>query len=90
MRTKSRYTAVVIAVLILILPFFIAHHADHDCTGDDCPVCAVIYSFERIMGGAGSVQTAVSLVFCAAVCPAVCIPVMSAVTPVMLKVRLLN
>ena len=93
MRHKSRISvisAVLTAFLILFTPFFIALHADHECTGEDCPVCAVTVSFERIMGGSQPVKTAAAVAFFAVVCALLYTSVTGAVTPVILKVRLLN
>ena len=93
MRHKSRISvisAVLTAFLILFAPFFIALHADHECTGEDCAVCAVMAGFEHIMGGSQPVKTAAAAVSAAAVCALLYASVTGAVTPVILKVRLLN
>lgn len=35
--------------LVLFSSFFIEAAADHDCEGDDCPVCALIHICESFM-----------------------------------------
>ncbi len=42
--------------------FFIALHADHDCMGEDCPICACIQQCEKTMRGTGSDMIAISAV----------------------------
>lgn len=39
----SQICAFIIAVLLLSLLSFDFFHADHDCSGTDCPICAVIH-----------------------------------------------
>ena len=37
--------------IILFSAYFIAEHADHDCGGDDCPVCACLRQCEMMIRG---------------------------------------
>ncbi len=97
-KTKQRGAACIMAVMMLLVvllsSFFIAVHADHDCTGEDCPICASIQHCENAIRGIGSGVTAVS---------AVIVPVLISLllisggvalfqfdTPVSTKVRLNN
>lgn len=45
--TKKRIMAVILTALVLIVmvssSLYIAEHADHDCTGEDCSICQQIY-----------------------------------------------
>lgn len=45
-KTKRRlFSALLILLIIFVLVasyFFILHETRHDCTGDDCPVCALV------------------------------------------------
>ncbi|MCR4739541.1 MAG: hypothetical protein K5886_04680 [Lachnospiraceae bacterium] len=52
----------IMLVLVLFSSLFIALHADHDCTGEDCPICACIQQCENNIRGAGSDITAASAV----------------------------
>ena len=95
---RIRITALIMAVMMLVVmlvsSFFIAAHADHDCTGGDCPICACIQQCENTIRGIGGGITAES---------AVIIPVLISLlimsfgvpsfqwdTPVSAKVRLNN
>ena len=44
--TKKRILTAVLAALVLAVmlssSLFIIEHADHDCTGEDCPICRTI------------------------------------------------
>ena len=48
MKKRNCITAAVLAVLfaltILTSSVFIISHADHDCTGEDCPICEQVYA----------------------------------------------
>ena len=39
--------------MVLFSTFFIVSHADHDCTGEECPVCACIQQCENILHSTG-------------------------------------
>lgn len=73
--------------------FVLAHEADHDCGGGDCPVCALLArcaeNLQRLGSGvppAPLLPAAAAIVFAAAWTVSVRRPVPS--TPVSLKVRL--
>ncbi len=94
---KAVEAGIMAAMMLLVMflsSFFIAEHADHDCTGEDCPICACIQQCENNIRGIGSGITATS---------AVIIPVLFVLhiisyfasslqdaTPVSAKVRLNN
>ena len=61
-RITSGIMAVMMLVVMLVSSFFIAAHADHDCTGEDCPVCAFIQQCENNIRGAGGGITYISVV----------------------------
>ena len=48
--------AVVFAVIfvVLISSFFVAAETNHDCTGEDCPVCACIHQAEQNLKNLGT------------------------------------
>ncbi len=86
--------AVMMLLMMLFSSFFLAAHADHDCTGEDCPICVCMHQCENIIRGAGNGIAAMS---------AVIVPVLLSVlllslgvcfvqedTPVSEKVRLNN
>ena len=53
MRTSKRTGALLLCLgLVLVLSVsaaFIAHEADHDCSGENCPVCLAIASNIRLL-----------------------------------------
>lgn len=67
MRIVAGVMSLALTFLVLFSSFFIAKEADHDCTGEDCPVCVCLQLCEKTLHqiGAG-----------AAVCIAVIIPVL--------------
>lgn len=50
-------TAIIIGLMMLVLvlfsSFYIAAEADHDCCGEDCPICVCIHQCENILRGIG-------------------------------------
>ncbi len=86
--------AAVMLMIVLFSSFFIAAHADHECDGRDCPVCACIQQCEKNLRGFGDGMTAgISavmplLVFLLSVSIPVCS--LTGATPVSQKVRLNN
>ena len=38
-------TAFLVTAVLLLSGFFIVTHIEHECTGEDCPVCAGLSSF---------------------------------------------
>ena len=55
---SGKITAIFLILAVLLFLFvstyFIAYEADHECTGDDCPVCALIQMSENILRQLGS------------------------------------
>ena len=41
------FTAVMVAVLLLLSGFFIITHTEHECIDEDCPVCTQMESCEH-------------------------------------------
>lgn len=70
MDDRTRITAVLMLFVVLLFllasAWFIAHEADHDCTGEDCPVCALIRISEnnlrQLGSGAPAAAAAVSFI----------------------------
>ena len=82
--------AMTLLAVVLFSAFFLAVEANHDCTGEDCRICSVMACFEHIMGGSAPAEKAVTMPAAEVLCTVICIAVIGAVTPVMLKDRLLN
>ncbi len=96
-RDARRITAGIIGLLMLVTmlfsAFYIAAEINHDCSGEDCPVCACIQQCENTLRGVGngtplpvSVIGISLILLITACCPAV----ISQDTPVSRKVRLNN
>ncbi len=93
-KTAAGIMAIMMLLVMLSSAYFLAAHADHDCDGEDCPVCACIHQCENLIRGVGD---------CAAAVSAVLLPVfltflflscgigpMIGDTPVSMKVRMNN
>lgn len=63
LRTTAILMIFVVLMFLMLSVFFIAHEADHDCTGEDCPVCALIQmcedSLRHLVNGAPAAAAAV-------------------------------
>lgn len=87
----------IVILMLSVMVFsvmFIVSETDHDCTGEDCPVCALIQQCEQTVRsiGGGASAAAVSLLFSAFIIAAFPIPFITILcyTPVSLKIRLNN
>ncbi len=95
---KKRIMAVFLAALVLLViassSLYIAEHADHHCTGEDCPICAHIYLCTQTLKtlSLAVIAAVVFFAFSALLYIAIrrtetaCVPQ----TPVSLKVKLTN
>jgi len=96
--TKKRIMAAFLAALVLFVmassSIYIAGHADHDCIGEDCPICQQIYLCTQTLRTLSFAVVAASVAFLLSVLlrgsikpvEAACVPH----TPVSLKVKLTN
>ena len=61
--SKRRYISILTGILFLFITFaslfFIAKEETHECTGQDCPICACIHQAEHILNHLGSDMSAV-------------------------------
>lgn len=61
--SKRRYISMLTGILFLFITvaslFFIAKEETHECTGQDCPICACIHQAEHILNHLGSDMSAV-------------------------------
>lgn len=91
------YAALLAAIFVLVVlssSIFIIEHADHDCTGEDCPICEQLFAcaqnLKRLTNAAAAVVVAVALV----ILPRAVIRRLAAVyvfgSPIALKVKLSN
>lgn len=59
----KRFAAGVMGLMMLVIAlfsaFYIAAEAGHDCTGEDCPVCACVQQCEKTLHGIGVPASAV-------------------------------
>ncbi len=94
---KRMITGVMVLMMLatmLFSAFFIAEEADHDCTGEDCPICTLVEQCENTLRGFGggilSQLSGVISVLFLLITAASLIVVLSQDTPVSRKVRLNN
>lgn len=93
-RSLSCIMAFMMLLVMLFSAFFIVSHTDHDCTGEDCPICACISGCENILYGSGDS----SILLAAGILPVVLLVtsivfsycVVISGTPVSAKVRMNN
>ena len=50
-RKLAGIMAIMMLFVMLFSAIFIASHLDHDCTGDDCPICECICQCENLLHG---------------------------------------
>ena len=98
MTKARRITNVVLAVLVFAAVtfslFMIARGADHDCIGENCPVCAVIALCRNTLKYLGGALTAAAVLLACLRSAQYSVPSFragySSQTPISLKVKLLN
>ncbi|MBR1676709.1 MAG: hypothetical protein IJ706_05295 [Clostridia bacterium] len=70
-RTNKKIYLFLVGVIVFMLAvsrLFVLSEKDHDCQGEDCPVCAIISVLEKTVAaavGAIVVAAAFKFVFCA-------------------------
>lgn len=65
-RVIALLTAVVLLAVLIFSLTFVVSHLDHDCTGEDCPVCAEIgaaLNVIRVISGAAACAACVFLLY---------------------------
>ena len=60
-RILAGVLAVAVLLALLLSAFYLAAEADHDCTGDDCPVCALLHQCEHLLRGYAAVAVAAAV-----------------------------
>ena len=96
-KLKKIIAYIIIFMMLSFLLFssiFIIKNADHDCIGDDCPVCHFIHVCENILKNLDTGKTAQSfslfnILFCFNLLTFVFYSILKT-TPIMEKVRLDN
>jgi len=93
-RTFAAITAIAMLLVILLAGIFIILEADHDCEGEDCPVCECMEQCQATLHQLGSVTVTgkavlfpILLLIVLSVHIAAVLPKQ---TPVSIKVRLNN
>ncbi len=93
LRITAGIMGLMMLVVVVFSAFYIAAEADHDCSGEDCPICACIHHCENTLRGfcSGIAQiSAVAPVFLILPAAAFGIAAVSQDTLVSRKVRLNN
>ncbi len=94
----NRIAAGIMALLMLFIMlfsvFYIAAESDHDCTGEDCPICACIGQCENTLHQIGDVIASCAVVILPIIYMHVSICLFAVIFPqetlVSIKVRLNN
>lgn len=93
-KITSIFLILVLLLFLFVSTYFIAYEADHECTGEDCPVCALIQMSEnslRQLGSGASAAAAVSSLFILILVMQTCTgDSITLPTPVSRKIRLNN
>ncbi|MBQ6552504.1 MAG: hypothetical protein IJL83_02685 [Clostridia bacterium] len=92
-RVIATVLAVVFALAVALSLVFIAAEADHDCSGEDCPVCELLALCRGVLRGvlaAAFVCLAAAALRTAALSRSARSALRAAITPASLKVKLLN
>ncbi len=91
-RTIAGIMAAMMLVVMLFSGIFIIEHADHECSGEDCPICESIQLCESMLPGLGIgiPEAGMQFIPLVAILVIISIPVCSVIadTPVSNKVRL--
>ena len=97
MTRSKRFAAGIIILMMLsflmLSSVFIAHEADHDCCGEDCPICEFIQQCENTVRGEFLFSSGISVIIPVLfVIFSVCLAADAFVkaTPVSRKIRLNN
>ncbi len=98
MKKRNRIIALLLAVIVLFVMAFslavVAAEADHECCGEDCPICEIIAICENNIKGLSLILVFVSLMVALALLGAFIRETRKfryqSQTPVSLKVKLTN
>ena len=60
-KTLAAVTATALLLVIVLAGIFIVMEADHDCEGEDCPVCQCLENCQTTIRQLGSVTVAASI-----------------------------
>lgn len=91
-----RFAAVVISMLMLSVmlfsTFYVIQESDHDCCGDDCPICFQIDQCLSLLRNIGEGSAAIAITTALMLISGSTVPLLSClvrpVTPVSFKVRM--
>ena len=64
LKAKKITVGILIAAVLFVTAFsafYIAEHADHNCTHAHCPICVCIHQCESILHGLGSIGAVLTL-----------------------------
>ena len=94
MRIIAVFMVFALLLFLLLSSYFIAYEADHDCSGENCPVCALLQISEnnlrQLGGGAPVTASAFSLILLIMVMQIMIDSGIIISTPVSRKTRLNN
>ncbi|MBE5902291.1 MAG: hypothetical protein E7280_10355 [Lachnospiraceae bacterium] len=91
-RIASGIMVFMMLAVVMLSVFFLAAEMGHDCTGEDCPICASMQQCKSVLESWDGGEAVLSLVLLSIVTVSMKLPVYTLVqsTPVSRKVRLNN
>ena len=93
-RIAAGVMGLTLLLVLLLAALFLIAEADHDCAGEDCPICAVMCSCAQALRRFGAAARSLSAAAAPAVCflfaAALCAPLLALETPVSRRSRLNN
>jgi hypothetical protein len=62
-RTGALMLCIALALVLAVSTAFIVHEADHDCSGEDCPICRTIAVNIKLLSSLGLAFIALMVLF---------------------------
>ena len=64
LKRKTAWVALLAVLFVMLFSvLYISQHADHECTGTDCPVCAVMEQCSNNIKNIGTIVVAIATTF---------------------------
>ena len=65
LRRITAWIAMMAVLFVMLLSFlYVSQHIDHDCTGEDCPICAEMMTCANNIRSIGALVVTIAVAFC--------------------------